>query len=408
MTRSHLAYSVEVVGAGHRVSPVGGSVTLDESWSPYAQASLTIPLPNDPDVLNALDPRVGARVRLTLAQQFGTSFTPQHLTDLVGSSVAGWTADLDGGPLANWTGSHSLPFNASGARPSRVRRLNLGVRSRVVNYERGTVNVDLASDEALLQDFALVATSAALPPTNTVQGVATLALASIGATVVIDGPDVPLEADSTGWEPGRSAWDYVKPLIDTAGMRLYCDETRRWHLTSPLSPTQGALAFSGATATLLEDQLSRDTGWFDAVVIRYRWTDSSGQEQVRYDTAQVGVPTRVYTVEHERRYPGPGAAQAILNRARGRGRVEAVSAVANPEATPGQALTVNLADTPIQTGLITRVTWSLDTDEMQVRSRDLTDTPPMAWALMPPGWAWDAIPMGMSWDELDWHMEVED
>ncbi|MBD8077699.1 hypothetical protein [Cellulosimicrobium arenosum] len=408
MTVSRLVYTVEIVGTDYRVSPEEGMVTLDESWTPYAQAGVTIPLPSDPAILDALDPRLGARVRITMSQRFGSAFTIADLTAGSGSSTAAWTADLNGAPLSEWTGRYSSPFNSTGSRASRTRRLDLGVRARSVNYERGTVDIDLASDEALLLDLARVDTTTAFPVTSTVYGAVALVLSAIGATAALEVPDAALEADSAGWEPGQVAWDYVKPLVDAAGMRLYCDEGRDWHLTKPLYPTGQALTFSGSNAKFLQDDISRDEQWFDAVVVTYRWTNSAGDEQVRYDTAQDGEATRVKSLTYDRRYPGPGGARSILDRARGRGRIESILSVANPEATPGQALTVNLDDAPIQTGITTNVSWNFGADEMRVRSRDLTDTPESAWVLMPLGWAWEDIPEGMSWDELEWTNEEEE
>lgn len=401
MTISRLVYAVEVVGTQYLVSPIDGSISLDELYTPFVAGNVRIALPSDPAVLDALDPRKGGRVRVSISRQFGTPFTLAAITAGSGTSTAEWTADLAEGPVSTWTDRYGTPFNSSGSRASASRRFNLGVRSMVSDHEQGVLDLRIESDESLLLDYALVQTAPAQPNGNTVRQAAQMVLARIGA-VLGDGPDDgPIEAEAAPWMPGQGAWDYIKPLVDSAGLRLYCDERRVWHLVQPLAPTRGSLAFSGANATLLQDQVARDEDWYDAVVITYRWTDSGGTDRVAYDMAAVEDATRVMSLDYDRPFPGAGAADAILSRARGRGRVEAVTAVLNPDATPGQAMTVSLANIPTQTGMSTHVTFDMSGDVMQVRSRDLTDTPPNAWVLAPYGLTWNDIPTGTSWDDFD-------
>lgn len=400
MTVSRHEYSLDVVGASYRVALSSGEVTLDESWSPYVQASVTIPLP-PPHVLAALDPRADARCYLSMSVAYGTSETLSTLsTSWAGGTLAAWTSDLAGQSLSDWSVQYGQPYNADDRAPSR-RTMALGVRSRVINYETATVRIDLASDEMLLQDLALVATSPVQPGGATVRHAVGLVLSRIGAALVPGGADAPLEVDAAAWTPGQSAWDYLRPLVDAAGLRLYCDELRLWHLVEPLSPVAGSLSLDESTLTLLEESVSRDEGWYDAVIITYRWRDSSDVDRVRYDSAITAGYSRVLALEYERPWPGAGAARAILARARGRGRIEAATTVSDYRATPGQVLTVTTSTTPIQSGLVTRVSWDMDSDEMQIRSRDLTDTPRSAWVLIPSGISWDAIPAGMSWPALE-------
>lgn len=370
MTISRFVYRART--GPYTLSVLGGGATLDESWSPYAQATITVPIPAQ-DVLDALDPRTGARVRFSMSQRFGTTFTLADVTAGSGSSTAEWTASF-GGSTAAWTALYSTPFNADGSRPSRNRLFDLGVRSYRLDRAAGTVSIDLASDEALLQDYALATGAADSPTLDSMQTALDLALGAIGASVTLDGPDVPFAPSSTVWEPGQTAWDYLSPLLDVAGYRLWCDEARVWHADAPLvEPTGDTLTFTGATATAVDDVLDREDQWADAVVVRYRWTDTGGVDHVRYDVARDGEPTRTLVVEYDDRpFPGPGGASVILARARQRGRVQAVTAVSDPLAAPGMRLDVDLDPVPPQTGMVTRVIWSFDDDTMQARSRDLT------------------------------------
>ncbi|MFD6091321.1 hypothetical protein ACFWGN_04275 [Oerskovia sp. NPDC060338] len=403
MTISRHLYALEVLGTGHRVSATGGEVTLDESWSPYVQGTVQIPLPAQ-EVLDAIDPRVDARVRLTLRCVFGEPWPVSALTADVGGSVAASTA-AGAGSVAAVTARYARPYNLAGMRPSTRRRLNLGVRSRPVDRLAGTVVLTLASDEALMQDYGLVSTVAIAPDAPTVREAVLLVLSRVGGVLAPGAQDAAIEADAAAWTPGTSGWDYLTPLVQAAGLRLWCDEGGAWQLTQPLAPAPGALAFSTSTnLTRLEDTIDRDAGlWYDAVVVIYRWRDGAGTEQTRYDVAGLPRPRRTYTVTFERPFPGPGAAAALLARARGRGRVYAPSAVSDYSATPGQVATITAPGAPIQTGMASRVSWSLDEDTMQVRTRDLIDTPTTAWVFLPAGQSWLDSPVGESWLEEETH-----
>lgn len=375
MTVSEHLYTVEIVGTGWHVRPTAGSVTLDESWSPYVQASLTIPIP-PADVLAALDPRRpgGARVRVTLTQRFGSSEPLSTLSaDWSGMTLEDVSALYAGQTLAAISDTYGRPYNASGTQASTVRRLTLHLRARTVRRSTGTVVLDLASDEALLQDLARVDDTPVQPAQTNVRSAVQLVLDEIGATLM-PGPDNgTIDPDALFWQPGVSGWNYVSPLVTAAGLRLYCDERRRWHLVKPLAATEGELVIDRARLTADESKLSREGDWYEAVVVTYRWTDSAGTERERHDVAALPDWTRAHHVVHERPWPGPGAAAALLARARARGREDAGTLVSDYTAVPGQRL-VFTGDDPAE-GLLARVRWDLGTDEMQVRSRDLIEDP---------------------------------
>ncbi len=200
------------------------------------------------------------------------------------------------------------------------------------------------------------------------------------------------------WEPGEYAWDFVAPLVQASGLRLYCDEQRRWRLVDPAALQPGMLNLTEAVnLTDGRDTISRTKDWFDAVVIEYAWTDPDGTRRKGYDTAAVADPKHAVTVRYERPYPGPGAAAAVLDRAAGRGRVLDLAALSDYSAAPGMAIQATLPDTPIQTGVVSAVAWSVPGDEMTVKSRGLIDTPATAWAFLAAGEAWTASPVGASW-----------
>lgn|GEM_PF-1887444 len=99
---------------------IEGPVTIDSSWSPYAQSTVVLHL-DDFEAAIDIDPRTP--LRATLAPTVTGAFAVNGAGDTV------WVPDAG-------------------------RRFDLGVRSRRVQFEDRTVTLELASDEALLQDYA--------------------------------------------------------------------------------------------------------------------------------------------------------------------------------------------------------------------------------------------------------------
>lgn len=207
-------------------------------------------------------------------------------------------------------------------------------------------------------------------------------------------------------EPGETAWAFIAPVLTQAGLRLYCDEQRRWWLLNSAEYAQpGRVTIAaGFNAYRASDTISRTATahdgtplWFDSVVVKYTWNDSENVQQIRYDAAGVDVPTKTATIEYNRPYPGPGAASYILSRVNGQGRVLDLTAAFDLVATPGMEAVATLPFTPVQTGSASSVTWDFSADEMTIGTRGLIDTPPSAWLRLLPGEKWTDSPTGASW-----------
>jgi len=206
------------------------------------------------------------------------------------------------------------------------------------------------------------------------------------------------------WRPGTSAWDFLKPLTASAGLRLFCDEDRVWRLIDPNEyEVPGYVRLSPLNAVTGADEISRDDPevFATGVVLRYVWEDpATSTTQTAYDVA--GTPDRVVVIDYARPFPGVGAAAAILARRNGSGRTQDVSALTEWITTPGQVASISLPDAPEQQGKVSSVRFSLADDAvMSVGTRGLIDIPPGSWlAWTPVDQAWQDVADSVTWLSL--------
>ncbi|WP_067197174.1 hypothetical protein [Microbacterium sp. XT11] len=180
------------------------------------------------------------------------------------------------------------------------------------------------------------------------------------------------------WNPGQSLWDFLTPLVESSGLRLWCDESRLWRLSGPgdVLDVPSISAQSGDNGNMLDgtDELSRDGDeWADGVVIHHRWTDGTGKTREAYDIA--GTSGKVLTVERDSAYPGPGAAAYTLQRIRGRGRTQTLQLLKNTGARPNALTYSTTPGSPTLYGRATAVTLDLQSGVVDVTTRDNTLNP---------------------------------
>jgi hypothetical protein len=405
MTTISKHYATAILDGDIELRVVEVEATLDRNWSPYAQATIVIGIPSD-EVLALLDPRLGARITLTLHQDFGDVYMLSALTQAWPNPtpLSSISAAYDGLTLAEFTDQYRNSLNPSYALSSATRPLDLGIRELEIDHRSARVTIRLESDEALTQDYAPTGTAPLVLGYTSVRDAVEYVLAQIGATLTAGILDDTIEADSTTWEPGVTGWDFLEPIIQKAGLRLWCDEARVWRLDDAVAVLPGSISLSYLrTVTEATDTLSRAAGdWCDAVVVRYEWTETDGTRHIEFDSAvAVGGGGKVRLVEHrDLRYPGPGAAANILRHTANRGRTVGIQAVSDYSATPGVACVIAIPNAPVQTGIVAGVTWRLPADEMTVASRALTDTPAGAYALANPTMTYDDAPAGVAYE--DW------
>lgn len=363
--------------------PTDAQVTVDESWTPYARATLTCPVPQD-DVLSRLDPRTATRVRLTQRRAVGASRTAAELPALLpGPTAAAWTARHAGPPV--WTVARlSALTGAPYDTPPRLdldatRTLDLMLRTRTVDHVAGTMTLELTSDEAALLDFARYDTDFTerlRPPTTTsLAALVRWALGLLGWQLDAGAVDATIDPTAVVWNLGESLWDFLDAHVRASNRRLWCDEQRRWRLSVPHTGTTGTPVVVERPTSAV-DVLSRGQGYADTVVVIYEWTDETGEAQRVHGVSDWSTGQPVTLVQ---RWATPStlaqatqAAAGLRRRAASRGRQVDVEAVADPGVTPGRPLVVTGTTTPLTDAMVSAVTWSYPDDVMTIRTRDAT------------------------------------
>lgn len=173
------------------------------------------------------------------------------------------------------------------------------------------------------------------------------------------------------WETGRSALDYVAPILQRAGLRLVCDENRVWTLRGEGWTAPGALTFEHAVNIVdAGDSIDRgDDTWFDAAVTVYRWKSDEREKEAIDAWAITNPPTKVKRIEKNTPYPGKGFSEYAVRRAQQRGQQFAATAVADWTATTEQPVQIAVPGTTYA-GRVQTLTFDLTTDEMTITTRD--------------------------------------
>ena len=187
----------------------------------------------------------------------------------------------------------------------------------------------------------------------------------------------PTASEPLVWRAGVTALDFLHTLLQRFGMRLVCDEARKWTLRSETYSAAGRVSLrEGVNIVEADDELSRDEAfWFDARVTRYNWTGADGAQLTAVDAyALTPSYSRVTTVDVDAPYPGPGRSAYAVRRAQGAGREVTATTRADWTATADQSVDVTLPGAPLLLGTVRAVVFDLMADQMTLTTRT-TDMP---------------------------------
>ena len=337
------------------------SITLDESRAPYVQAQLTCAAP-DGVTAETIDPRKSRRVVIVLDD-------------------------------------HASTFG----KPSETRTFDLVLHDREKGAASGELQLTCYSDESLLIDRVLLLNNVKDWAKGTAQSLTRAVLEYLGFTLAAGQADMNIAAASAVQSPGQSFWDFLDGTLQGGNLRLWCDEGRTWHLDDKATIAAGLLSLSYAgTVTGLNDAIGLDDLWADSLVVRYSYLTDAGNAETAYEASGDLTSVRGARVDFASRPAVSGAARRLLRRLQGRGRVLTHEAVSRFAVTPTQSFIATLPDdAPVQTGLVSAVTWNVPSDRMTVRTRELTDTTTTAWAAQPAGRTWASVASGVSWNRVD-------
>ncbi len=194
-------------------------------------------------------------------------------------------------------------------------------------------------------------------------------------------------------DPGETLWDYLAPILDSSGLRLWCDELGLWRLRKRDELVAGQVNVS-PTNGLIESVNSVDRDgdlWFDSVVIKYA-------DEV-FDIAGVGGKKTLVLDRTEKTIPAFGGAQAILATALARGRSYTLAASSNYESAPGKQLVLTIPGQIPAAGALQAVSWEFPAGTMTVDTKGIVETPLTSWLFAPNGRRWDDIAVGTDWTE---------
>jgi hypothetical protein len=213
-------------------------------------------------------------------------------------------------------------------------------------------------------------------------------------------------SDTLVWRRGQTARDFLTPILQSAGVRLYQDTSGTWRAVDNAWLTPGR-----ARIDLLDnlfqvtDQTSIDAThpdgsplWADAVAITYNWLDGNGDRVEATDvSAPAGYRKLWSLVLDDTFYPGPGQAEYIRSRLAMRGRQMTAVARIDYNVQPSQELTLITEQAGRMTGVVDSVSFDLATDEMTVVGKRMVAAPATAWNQLAVGVRWADSPVGASW-----------
>jgi hypothetical protein len=315
-------------------------VTFDEARAPRVEASLSVPLVEG---LEAVDARAGVRLEVE-----------------AGYRRPDGTEDVQ--PLCD-----------------------LGVRRTPRNHAAGLLEVATLSDEALVID-ASPAVAEKVTATSPAVAVLDLLGKALSPTPYVEHNLSSLSGAVT-IDPVEDRWSALVDLCDRYGAQVYDDGTRTWHaLPAPTvagEPVHTLAVGEGGTVLDPVEDVDRDA-WSNYVLLRYRWRTAAGADAQVVATAYVAAGDYAITGPSGRRIfrddrevsttqaQANAAAREVLLRQLSRAETLRIRAIAAYWLRPGHTVDVVLPGKRTQRVLVSRVTFDPVQGLMDVVTRKPT------------------------------------
>ncbi|MBO0983935.1 hypothetical protein [Rathayibacter sp. SD072] len=359
-------------GVSRAILPIkSGGISLDERTSPFVGATVVVPLPS-PVVRARLDPRTLTRVMITLTTTFqgplpiaalSGRYADKALRKVSGDYAGQYVESISDSLIQDWNGQ---PI------PDRYLSMELYLQEAEADYAADELTLTLTNAERLLEQDAASGEAPYYPGAVSLRSIVQHVLRSMVApdAILALGPDAIVEAEASEWKPGVTGWDYLQPMVEAAGLRLWCDLDNLWNLEEA-TPSNSTFSFSTANTIELKETVSRMELWADAVLVIYEWDDASGTRQTRTDYAKaVPNPTKLKTYRRNAPLSISGAAKTLLKYVNTRGQEIDLSAVSDIRVAPGAKASITLPGGTTFDKIVAAVRFDLATDRMAVTCRD--------------------------------------
>lgn len=357
------------------------SLTLDERWSPYVQASAVIPYTAARAAL--LDPRPlpHARVRIGLrrawagrptALDFSEAWVGRHGSDLTAEWVGLTAGALSTAWFEDW---------GAGDKPSDTLTADLVVRRRRAVFGEDVIEITAVSDELLAQGEHVFAYRPIEPLSTRIRALLTAAGIVLAGDALSAGDTLNAPALTSSIESFKSTvWDLCAQAVAAAGMRLYCDEARTWHLVDPAA---APIASASVTrATMADDTIDLDGDYADVYGVLLTGTDGTSPVYL-FDSEPAPLPAGplkiAFDVEDHPEITGgafssdvrPSVARltAQYRRLNSQGRTVTATAPADLTLRPSVAITTGAPSLPALDGVLAAVTFAIPEDTMTIATR---------------------------------------
>lgn len=197
------------------------------------------------------------------------------------------------------------------------------------------------------------------------------------------------------WDAGVTAWNYLQPILQATGTRLFNPGFGLWELsgTDWLTSTTVVRVAAGVNLYSYSDLLSRTATradglplFADAVIVNYTWLDPQGVEQKRSDVAAPTGYTKPYVIDRQdQTFPGPGTAAYVLQRIQARRKQVSVTGAADISVLPSQLVSITSPTGEVLTGIVHAVTHDLVSGVMTLTTKGLVSLPANSIGRAPAG-----------------------